>query len=405
MTAWYLDGLWFRFDGQAPPWPVKPGVVINAARLNAIDETSAPWLAGYDKIVSGSSGSTESVSGVRGSQRYASTTYAGYDHGARILGGSEATGVGVAADGFYKVARDDGIACAVQAYLWYITGTATYRTNAINILDGYKDITSFGPGAALANTSYKPLLLGWAMQGFQQALNVLDDFTDRATIAANFNTYWFPSLWHSFGGNWLSTFACARLGIAAAAADVTRWEQALAYYDVVIKANVWLSTDGALVGELPRNETTGAASSPLNYPQHWWNAVPSNRSSAGLVNGQNCEFTRDDSHVMNGCQGLLTGCLTIEYQTGKGLDTYGDRLIATFEHIAGSILAKLDTLPTPITPSGGAGWKLGFPTALAIFGASQVPNVAELVTRDTEIAVPGTANNHIAQGLLWPVGT
>jgi hypothetical protein len=62
-------------------------------------------------------------------------------------------------------------------------------------------------------------------------------------------------------------------------------------------------------------------------------------------------------------------------------------------------------LDSSVTPSGGAGWQLGWTLPLAVFGPTEVPNVAELCTRSTAISVPATANNFIMQGLIWPVGT
>jgi len=385
-----------------PTFPSNPGVVVDGVRLDSIDYTASPWQAGYDKIISGSGGTAESIPNVRSSQRFAATNYTPFQQGTRILGGGEVP-AGVAADAYYKMCRDDGVACAVQAYLWPITDSVSRRNKAIEILNAYRDVTSFGPGSFLQNTPYKPLAAGIGMEGFVQALSVVGEFEGRDELVANFAEHWYPSLWHVLGGNWLSTFAAARLGIAVAAADTDLWDHAKAYYDVVIKANIWLTSDGALVGELPRNETTNAAPAPQNYPDHWWNAVPTNRSSANLTNGQYCEKTRNsDSHIQMGLNGTLTGALTIEHQGDDGLDTYGSRIVTAYELAAGDILAKLDS---SITPSGGAGWQLGWTLPLAVFGPTEVPNVAELCTRSTAISVPATANNFIMQGLIWPVGT
>jgi hypothetical protein len=405
------DSSWHNFDEGLPTFPVNPGVVVNEARLAGINYLVAPWAAGYSKIINTSG--AENVAGVRGSMRFSSLSYnAGfaYNQGTRILGGSE-TG-SVRTDGYYVMARDDGVACAVQAYLWRITGNVTYRNNAIAILGQYANVTSFAPGGlGTGNTEYKPLQSGWAMEGFTQALSVLGDFAGRDALVSNFVTYWWPSFYHWQGGNWLATFANARLGIAVAAGDRALWDASVAYYDTVIKADIWLTSDGALVNELPVNQNGGAAQPATAYPAHWWDTnriaagrtpVGTGRSSAGLVNGEYCELERDDGHVVLGMLGLTNGALTIEHQTGTGLDIYGPRLIAAWEVAAAQIIEKLDA---SIVPNGGYGWQNGWTVALATFGASNLPNVAALVTRNAELPNPQTSTNHIMQGLLFPIGT
>jgi len=382
-----------------PTFPANPGVVVDGVRLASIDYTTSPWQAGYNKIINESSSTTTAL---RSWYRYSASNYTPFQQGTRILGGGEVP-AGASADACYLMCRDDGVAAAVQAYLWPITGAVSRRNKAIEILNAYRDVTSFGPGGFLENTPYKPLAAGLGMEGFVQALSVVGEFEGRDELVANFVEYWYPSLWHVYGGNWLSTFAAARLGIAVAAADTDLWDHAKAYYDVVIKANIWLTSDGALVGELPRNETTNAAPAGSNYPGHWWNAVPTNRSSANLTNGQYCEKTRNSpAHTQMGLNGTLSGALTIEHQGDDGLDTYGDRIIAAYESAAADRLAELDASQEP---GGGWGWRNGWTPALATFGPTEVPNVAELCTRSTDISVPATANNHIMQGLIWPVGT
>jgi hypothetical protein len=422
-NVFYAEGgNWYDFADEeivpAPVFPVNPGVVVNEARLASIDYLSSPWAAGYNKL--NSTSGPQSVASIRTAyRRFSALNYDGsyaINPGTRILGGADAgMPVGAPADGYHVCARDDGVACAVQAYMWRVTGNTTYRNNAIAILNNYKNVTSFGPGGPLQNTAYKPLAIALGMESMVQALSVLGDFPDRGEIVSNFATYWWPAMYHWTGGNWLASFANARMGIAIAAGDATLWAQSLDYFDQVIKANIWITEDGALVNKLPKNESNGAEQSASAYPAHWWHrtvtadspagtidTVPTTRSSAALANGQNCEFTRDDGHEMMQLGGLMNGVWTVQHQTGTGLAVYKDRITRAFELTAGNIIAKLDASQTP---TGGRGWIQGWLPALAAYGPTVLPNVMALTSRDAEIPVPFTANQNVAQGLLFPIGT
>jgi hypothetical protein len=211
-----------------PPttFPVNPGVVVELARLDAIDVTQAPWLAGYNEIRLSS---------------YGSLSYTPTNPGTSITNNNDFSGetgaVGI-----------DGGAAAAQATLWYVTGNDTYRTNAIAILNAYANVTSIGTGGSESAR----LASGWGCCGFARALSILGGFTGRSTVEATMMNVFWPFLEWAQGGNWLTTFAEARLGLAAACRDQAKFDLACIYYDACLKSCIWITSDGGTVQPLPK---------------------------------------------------------------------------------------------------------------------------------------------------------
>lgn len=371
-------------------FPANPGVVVSEDRLDAIDHTQAPWLAGYNKLI----GST-----------YGSLSYTPTNPGTSIANNDDFSGetgaVGI-----------DGGACAAQATLWYVlkdvapATAATHRANAIAILNAYANVLSIGTGGKESAR----LASGWGCCGFARALSILGPFTGRSTVEAVMLGVFWPFLEHGQGGNWLTTFAEARLGLAVACGDEAKFELACDYYDACLKSCIWITSDGATVQPLPKKGFVTTApgqyqpytSSGL-YNTHWWGDVPTNGSSAGLEHGQNCEYTRDDGHVQMGLTGAMCGALTATNNGYDALTIHETRLKAALEFQAGKLNTKLDAA---ITPSGGAAYKMGgWLTGLAVWGSSELPETAELVARSTDISVPSTGNGQMFEGFTFPVGS
>lgn len=366
-----------------PTFPTNPGVVVSQERLDAIDHTSSPWLAGYNKITGVS---------------YGSSSYTPTNPGSAIANNDDQSGETGAV-------RDDGIAAAANATLWYVTGTSAYRTTAIACLNAYAGVTSIGSGGVEAAR----LNAGWGACGFARALSILGAFTGRSTVESTMLNVFWPFLEWSQSGNWLPTFAEARLGLAAACGDQTKFNLACDYYDAVCRSVIWISEDGALVNQLPKK---GFCTTQLGqyqaygsslYSSHWFGDAPNSGSSAGLEDGQHCEYTRDDGHVQMGLTALMCGALTATNNGYDALSVHETRLKRALEFQAGKLNTKLDA---GTTPSGGTAYRMGgWLTGLATWGASALPETAELVARSSNISVPATGNGQMFEGFTFPLGT
>ena len=417
----YQSGQWVKIgeDAAPPPppppppaFPKQPGVVADEDRLDAVVVGSTY----YNRVLN--SGSREAVSqGIyqRGSKRYSALDYNdGWNWGTGIIPGDD-TRVGPA-----RLIGNDGVAAAVQAFLWYKTGNSTYKNNAISILNGYRNITGIG------NDSKEQIRLaaGWAGAGFVRAMSWLGpaNYPNYTQFANMLRNVWWPKMTWWGGGNWMATFCETRLGIAVVCEDQTLFDKACRFNDAWIKANYWITSDGSTVQKLPMGPTTGTdvndfvtgTQSGLYrnygtslYNTHWWQDVPNNGSSAGLINGQYCEMTRlsggvpDDGHYGMGLGSTMSACWTAHINGYPAFNIHRTRLITAIETYAQKILNIYAAGGTP----NGVQWVSGCLQALAAYGATALPKMYQLYQQRSEIRNVFTGiNAQSLEGVLFEYG-
>lgn len=286
------------------PFPVLPGVVFTAAKVNA-------WATGtqYNRL---------------NATGYANPARAVTNPGATIALSQLATLV------------DQSVWGMAQAALWAVDASAPRLAALQAWLNGYRDVVAFEVNAG---NQTQRLNGAWMVSNMVRVCSIIG-YTD-AQFIDDFliGTVWNPAnvaqqgatiLDWSLNPNWHATFADDQLGIAVLSGDTALWTRARAYYRRRLAQSIHHKSHDPNGGTTitPLTNDAGAVSAG-NTVNHWGGSwgVPQvtspGFSATGLPNGANGERLRDWGHVCDSNGAWAHGALTI---LAQGEDLYPDEI-------------------------------------------------------------------------------
>lgn len=275
--------------------------------------------------------------------------------------------------------KNDADAAFTQALLWYHTGNAQYATNAIQIMNAWSGTLQQHTG------SNAPLQSAWAAEVFPRAAEIIRYAgagwadADVQAFATMLKNIYLPEVVNgsTSNGNWDTSMIEATMNIAIFLDDMTTFQKAISLWHARTPAYVYLTTDGSLPVQPPRNPMSNS-----QLEQYWYEPT-------AFIDGLTQESCRDlpnsgtqgFGHAQYGVAGIINAAETARIQ---GVDLFSSeekRLVAMFElhakYLNGASVSGLcQTAIAAVGPDPM--WEIGYNAYANILGQS-MPNTLALI--------------------------
>jgi alginate lyase len=289
--------------------------------------------------------------------------------------------------------KNDVIAAYTQALLWYYTGDQKHADKAIEIMNAWSAVLKEH------TNDNAQLQAAWCAEIFPRAAEIIRytnagwSDTDIKQFTDMLNTAYYPEVkdGSTRTGNWDTSAIDAAMNIAVFNDDMTEFNKTVDLWKARTPAYVYLTTDGALPVQPPR-ESRRSGSSLEGY---WYNPK-------AFIDGIGQETCRDVSgtatqafgHQQYGVAGIINAAETARIQ---GVDLFSleeKRLVAFLElhakYINGGSTTDLCTTAQNKT-SADPMWEIGYNAYANVLGQS-LPETKQLLQNIR----PTDATHHMA---------
>lgn len=325
--------------------------------------------------------------------------------------------------------RDDSVWAKCQAVLWAVDGNPARLAAVRAYLDRYRTVTHWQRADNIEvpgnNTQTQRLNAAWILDNMTQAASIIG-YSDSAWL----NTFLIGAclkpgaplatalLDWTGNGNWLTTMAAARLGIAVHADDKALWDQQRAYFAKRLRNCVYHSTyDGNFIVPLLNPDTntlmTGTTLSHWNTgaTQVVANGDGTFSPSVTMPDGTNCERRRDHGHVCLGLGGIVHAAFTIRAQgEALTLEEY-DRIKAALNYHAARMLPYFQSGaqtgdprypgdPWPASGLGGPEYQQSYFPSKRLLGVDASLALQSLVVQGPVFNYSASGANHLVAEML-----
>ncbi|HEY3667108.1 MAG TPA: alginate lyase family protein [Polyangiaceae bacterium] len=314
-------------SGGAPLGFVHPGILVNQGMLDFVKAKiaagTAPWKNALSKVSSDSMGSL---------------SYTATPHATVECGPTSNPDIGCTDE------KNDVIAAYTHALIWYHTGDMKHAAKAIEIMNAWSAVLK---KHTLDN---EQLQASWAAEIFPRAAEIIR-YSNAGWAQADIEqfkimlkTAYLPEVANGSTrtGNWDTSAIDAAMNIAIFLDDTTEFAKAVALWRARTPAYIYLSTDGALPVQPPRQGALSATA----LKSYWYNPKQ-------FVDGLTQESCRDVpgsgtagfGHAQYGVAGIINAAETARIQ---GVDLFASeqkRLTAMLElhskYLNGASIADL----------------------------------------------------------------
>ncbi|WP_147451063.1 DNRLRE domain-containing protein [Corallococcus llansteffanensis] len=307
------------------PGFVHPGLHVSKAQLDfvraKIGAGAQPWLAQFNKAVSGS---------------YANTAWTPKPVPTMQCGNGGST-VDI---GCYN-SRQDALHAYTLALLWYHTREQRYADAAIRILDAYADTLQTILFVNGDNSTYNgPLQAAWLAELFPRSAEILrysgsgwteekavrfGDMLKRAVLPRITNG------WAGGGSNWNNSMTNGVMNIAVYTDDKALFEKSLGMWRQHVRETYYLTSDGAVPVSAPDQRNADGTWKSGVLLSSWRGQT---EFGTARVNGISMEACRDFGHATMSIASISQAAETALIQ---GVDLFSEqeaRLIASAEFMA-----------------------------------------------------------------------
>jgi hypothetical protein len=239
-------------SGGGPLTLVHPGILVNKGMLDfvkgKIAAGAAPWKAALSKVQSDSMGSL---------------SYTATPHATVECGPTSNPDIGCTDE------KNDVIAAYSDALIWYYTGDQKHADKAIQIMNAWSAVLK------KHTNDNEQLQASWAAEIFPRAAEIIRysnagwSAPDIEQFKTMLKTAYLPEVVNGSTrtGNWDTSAIEAAMNIAIFLDDTVEFQKAVAMWRARTPAYVYLSTDGALPVQPPRQ----SALSDSALKSYWFN--------------------------------------------------------------------------------------------------------------------------------------
>jgi hypothetical protein len=294
-TAYFLLAWFCCSQLFAQTW-VHPGVLVSNRQLDYVRAhlDHEPWKSALAQAQA---------------SKYAALNYQPHPHETVECGPYSKPDLGCSDE------TNDATAAYTQALLSRYTGNKQYATNAINILNAWANTLKGGHTNANG-----PLQASWAAELFARAADIMKyndpDWTqtDKDKVNAMFRQQYLPDIQRMFvgryacdNGNWDASGIEAMLNIAVYSKDARLFNDAVAKWEELVPAYIYLTSDGAR----PRT-TSWCPRNAQQLVQRWY-------APSVWRDGLAQETCRDLEHTAYGLAAIINAAETARL---NGVDLY-----------------------------------------------------------------------------------
>ncbi|HEY1695243.1 MAG TPA: alginate lyase family protein [Polyangiaceae bacterium] len=349
-------------DGAGPGTFVHPGILVDQGMLDFVKAKIAagaePWTSALAQASSSSFGAL---------------SYVPHPRADVDCGPSSNPDLGCTDE------KNDVVAAFTQALLWVHTGDAQHAQVAIQIMNAWSSTLKEH------TNSNAPLQSAWAAEVFPRAAEIIRytnagwSPADVQQFATMLEDVYLPEVvdGSTSNGNWDTSMIEATMNIAVFLDDAATFQKAVAMWKERTPAYIYLTSDGPLPVQPPRDPKSTSALETYWYEPTAFIDGLTQESCRDLPNSG----TQGFGHAQYGVAGIINAAETARIQ---GVDLFSleeKRITAMLElhagYLNGASVASL--CKTPIaTPSADPMWEIGYNAYANVLGQA-LPQTEKLI--------------------------